>query len=261
MLSKNQIRYYSSLKRKKFRKEYHSFLAEGDKIVTELLQKPGFLKLKTLLALPSYLKELDDIPADIQVTELNEKELKRISSLSSPNQALLEIHIPGHEWNFNELQNRISFFFDNIQDPGNLGTIVRTADWFGINPIFCSTNSVDIYNPKVIQASMGSISRVKVHYTDASTILKHSEKDHNFITYATIPGGNSIYEMEPFSSGMFFFGNESKGLNDKIIGNCSTNVGIPARHEQPGAESLNLSISAGIIASELLRKKIIQNGS
>jgi len=261
MLSKNQLKYFASLKRKKIREEYQSFLAEGDKIVSELLSNPGFFNIKTLLALPAYLKELSMVPPDIPVIEINKKDLERISSLSAPNKALLEIQIPRFEWTFNEIKNMFCFFLDNIQDPGNLGTIIRTADWFGINPIFCSPGSVDLYNPKVIQASMGSISRIKVHYTEASFLLKNAEVVDNYTTIATIAGGKNLFNLETGSKGIIFFGNESKGLNNDIINKCKIKAGIPAYPEKSGAKSLNLAISVGIISSEIRRKKLIQNGS
>ncbi len=257
MLSRNQLKYYSSLKQKKIRNEYKVFLAEGDKIVKELLLNSGSgYKLRSLLALPSFLNSDTYIPANIPTIEISEKELKRISSLSSPNKAILEIEIPEYGWSPAEIENCYSFFLEKIQDPGNLGTIIRTADWFGIKNIFCSQDSVDHYNPKVIQASMGSFSRVKVHYTETESLFDGIKKmASGYQTISAVLDGENLYKFPLTGRGMFFFGNESKGLGKKISERTEHRITIPGHSEKYGAESLNLSIAVGITGSEITRKK------
>lgn len=262
MLSRNQLKYYASLKQKKFRMQYESFLAEGDKMVKEFIKDPGLFEPKTLLALPSFIAQLNSSSLNIKIIEITEKELSRISSLSTPNQAIMEIRIPDYEWSEDEIYNNYSLYFENIQDPGNMGTIIRTADWFGIRNIFCSPGSVDIYNPKVIQATMGSISRVKVHYTEHHIFLEPDAGiKRNFQTLATGLVGENIYDLELKDSGIIFFGNESSGLSDEIVDKCDGTISIPGHRDIRGAESLNLSIATGIICSEMLRKGLIRNGS
>ena len=261
MLSKSQLKYYSSLKQKKYRSLYKAFIAEGDKMVNDLISNPGNLyKLKSLLALPDFLNREISSNTHFEIIEINEKELKRISSLSSPNRAILEIEIPEYHWKQEDIQNEFSFFFENIQDPGNLGTIIRTADWFGISNIFLSRESADLYNPKVIQSTMGSFTRVRVHYIDAEKIFEETNRfPSNYNTIATVLDGENIYETETGKCGMIFFGNESRGLSEQISSRANQKLCIPGHPLKSGAESLNLSIATGIIASEINRRKLTQN--
>lgn len=262
MLTGNQLKYYSSLKLKKFRQRQRVFLAEGEKIVHELLNNSGIFEPLTLLALPEYLNNPENNQENLKILTVSRKELERISSLSTPNQVVLEIRIPEYTWSVEELKNQYSLYFENIQDPGNMGTIIRTADWFGIRNIFCSPGSVEVYNPKVVQASMGSISRVRVHFAEPHEILSiKKDLPGNFQSIATTLGGQNIYNMEFSGSGILFFGNESAGLSDEISASCDLKVKIPGTSGDSGAESLNLSISTGIILSELHRRKIIQSGN
>lgn len=262
MLSKSQLKYYSSLKQKKYRKAKKAFLAEGDKMVKELLQNPGNIyRLKTLLFLPEFMETANLSSSKHEFIEINEQELKRISSLSAPNGAILEIEIPDYYWNPGEFKNEFSFFLEDIQDPGNLGTIIRTADWFGIRNIFLSSDSVDLYNPKVIQATMGSFTRVRVHYVNPGELFEETDRFSNYQTIATVLEGRNIYESELGKCGMIFFGNESKGLSKRISSHTKQKLSIPGHPVRCGAESLNLSIAAGIIASELNRRKLIRNES
>jgi TrmH family RNA methyltransferase len=262
MLSKNQLKHYASLRQKKFRKQHNSFLAEGDKIVMELLSDPGFLHLKTLLAVPSFLDLASKFPSKPELKEITPNELNRISTLKTPNRAVLEIELPDHVWSFEDIFKGFSFYFENIQDPGNLGTIIRTADWFGIQNVFCSPGSVDVYNPKVIQATMGSISRVKVHYEEPGIFFsRRNEFPSGYQSFATALKGENIYKMNLTPRGIIFFGNESSGLSREIIQNCDRKISIARNLEWSGAESLNLSIATGIVCSEILRRKLTQNGN
>lgn len=228
----------------------------------ELITEPGHFKLKSLLALPSFLEKLNHAELNFEVSEITEKELTRISSLSTPNQAILEIEIPDYKWSEKEIYHSYSLYYENIQDPGNLGTIIRTADWFDIRNIFCSPGSVDIYNPKVIQATMGSISRVKIHYEEPGVFINPDITfPPDFLTIATSLEGQNVYDLELNNSGIIFFGNESSGLSRDIMEKCSRKISIPRYPGVRGAESLNLSIASGIICSEILRNRFIRNGN
>jgi TrmH family RNA methyltransferase len=253
MLSNNQLKYYSSLKQKKFRQLYGRFLAEGDKIVIDILNSSdSFLNIVSLLCTKSF-KINHNIPKEIQIYILSEKELGRISALKSPNQAILEIEIPTYDPDFRIIKNNLSLFYEDIRDPGNLGTIIRTADWFGIQNIFCSHESVDLFNPKTIQSSMGSFARVKVHYIEPHELILKISDFPDYSLTATLLNGDIIYESELASKGMIFFGNESKGLSKDISEKCDLKFTIP-NFENSLVESLNLAISTGIICSEFRRK-------
>jgi RNA methyltransferase, TrmH family len=259
MLSNNQLKYYSSLRQKKFRQLHGKFLAEGDKIVLDILKTPdSFLSIVSLLCTNSFISH-HSIPKNIQIQLISDKELERISTLKSPNQAILELNIPEYHADFSIIQDKLSLFFEDIRDPGNLGTIVRTADWFGIDEIFCSTESVDLFNPKTIQSSMGSFARVKVHYRDSQELFQDIVDFNDYPLIATLLEGNNIYQSDLPSHGMIFFGNESKGLSKNISEKCPYKISIPSS-ENSMAESLNLAISTGIICSEF-RRRFIQNGS
>ncbi|MFW5821529.1 MAG: TrmH family RNA methyltransferase [Bacteroidota bacterium] len=262
MLSRNQLKYYSSLQQKKYRYIHKSFLAEGDKIVRELLKDPGdFLKIKTLVALPEFLEECK-MNRGIDKVEVNQKELDRISSLSSPNKAILEIEIPQYPWSAFELKDDFSFFLENIQDPGNLGTIIRTADWFGIPNLFLTDESVDLYNPKVIQSTMGSFARVRVHYVKPEDFFHEIRKlPPSYQSIATALDGENIFKTQFNRSGVFLFGNESRGLSKVLSEQADVKIHIPGSEVNSGAESLNLSIAVGIIGAEIIRRKTIQNES
>ena len=262
MLSRNQIKYYSSLRQKKSRIAHGVFLAEGDKMVRELLADPGEIyKPRNLLALPEFLEKCKR-PGKINTLVINEKELGRISSLSSPNKALLEINIPDYSWSASDIEHEYSFYLENIQDPGNLGTIIRTADWFGIRNIFLSEESVDLYNPKAIQSTMGSFARVKVHYIKPEEFFQEPKKlPSSYLSIATALNGENIYKAKLGTCGIFLFGNESRGLSKKTSDHADITISIPGSENNKGAESLNLSTAVGIIGAEIIRRKTIQNGS
>ena len=263
MLSRNQVKYYSSLRYKKFRNKFGVFLAEGNKIVQELTkQSSDLIRLKTLLALPEFLKQEENWPKSLKIIEISEEDLKRISSLTTPNQAILEIEIPNYTWVPEDILSQYSFFLDNIQDPGNLGTIIRIADWFGINHIFCSPGSVDVFNPKVIQSTMGSFARIKVHYEMSNIFTEMPEFSFpEYLKVAAVLEGESIYEANLGNGGIIFFGNESKGLEQSIIDRADKRISILRYPGHSGAESLNISSAAAIFGSELLRRKLTQSGN
>ncbi len=255
MITKNQTKYYSSLKNKKFRDNSQSFLAEGEKTVHEFLsEKKGRLNLKTLIATESFLESRESLLQNIEIIVASEKELKKISSLSTPNKAILEIEKPDTSIRKTEIQNELSLFYEDIRDPGNLGTIIRTADWFGIKNIICSHHSVDFFNPKVIQSTMGAINRVKVFTSDPFDLTERSEEWKTKLSFTgTILSGKDIYTSDLPQPGIIFFGNESRGLTPGLIKKMDLLVSIPGAVSR-GTESLNVAISTAIVCSEYRRK-------
>ncbi|HVM89941.1 MAG TPA: RNA methyltransferase [Puia sp.] len=240
MLTKSHAKYIQSLSQKKFRDEEDAFIAEGPKIINELLQSKN-TGLKQLYALQSWADENKPFLNSIsdKFIEITEKDLERISFLQSPNQVLGVFKKPLFEKN--DCVGKISLLLDCIQDPGNLGTIVRTADWFGIENIICSTDSADVFNPKVVQATMGSISRVQVIYED---LKKFIQKNQAIPVYATAPEGNSLFEMKKIKEGFVLIGNESKGIQTDLFLLAHQKITIPKKGY---AESLNAAVAAGIM--------------
>lgn len=245
MLSKAQNKYIRSLTQQKYRKEYNVFIAEGDKIAREWLQSSE--KIGMILALPGWLeanKELVGKHPEAEVIEARDQDLEAVSTLQTPNQALLVVNMPATN---DFLPTGWSLALNDIQDPGNMGTIIRIADWFGINQVYCSPGCVDVYNPKVVQSAMGGHLRVKTIVTD----IEQLAKDTNVPVYAATFDGESVYEVSHTTPGILMIGNESKGLSASLISNATHKVTIP---RIGGAESLNAGVSAGILCALLTRR-------
>ena len=244
MITKNQVKYIQSLGQKKSRDEENCFIAEGPKLVNELLTA-GNCRVVQLYALKKWIDDHANAIEHAEVIEISAAELEKISHLTTPNQVLAIIE--KIQWkNEPEIKGAVSLALDAIQDPGNMGTIIRLADWFGIKNIFCSIDSVDVYNPKVIQASMGSISRVRVEYTDILSLLKENKEVH---IYAAVLNGRDITKMEKVNEGIIVIGNESKGINEEILKHATVQITIPGKGK---AESLNAGVATGIILSRLV---------
>ncbi len=244
MLVKSQVKYIQSLSQKKLRDQEGVFVAEGPKIINELLQANN-ISVQKLFALEDWITQNPGIDQNV-VVPLCSSELKRISFLQAPNQVLGIFTKPRFphtiSWN-----NSISLMLDTIQDPGNIGTIMRCADWFGIKQIVCSADSADVFNPKVVQSSMGSISRVQVLYKDLAAFLY----EHNSVpVYAATLEGTSIYDLEGIQSGIILIGNESKGIHEELLQLSRYKITIPRRGV---AESLNAAVATGIILSHIVR--------
>ena len=245
MLSKKMLKYIQSLHLKKFRAAENSFIAEGDKIIKEFLLAKKF-ELKILCADAFWLNQnkqlLKGLSPEI-IFEVNEQSLEQISNLKTPN-AVLGV-FEQRLFNSPELKNKISLMLDDLQDPGNMGTIIRIADWFGIEQIICSLNSVDCFNPKVVQASMGSINRVNILYMDIHIFLQKNDK---IPVYAAVLDGTSIYELPKLNEGIIIIGNESKGIDPNLLSINIHRISIP---RIGNAESLNAAVAAGIIVSQI----------
>lgn len=251
MLGKAKAKYIQSLGQKKHRDEEGLFIAEGPKIVTDLLQSaPGYIK--DVYAVKEWLKENKDHPQRKIFTEIDDDELEKLSQLKTPNQVVAVVKKFAFEKDI-AVKGKISLVLDTIQDPGNLGTIIRIADWFGVSQVICSNDCADVYNPKVVQATMGSIGRVKVFYTD----LKEWLKQQDVRIYAAMLEGKDVSKMNVLSEGLIIIGNESKGISEEILVLVNEKITIPKKAGlndsvgQGKAESLNAAVAVGIILSRL----------
>jgi TrmH family RNA methyltransferase len=241
MITKNQVKYIQSLGQKKWRDSEQVFIAEGPKLVNELLIASN-CKIIQLYALKEWIDQIDP---GVEVTAVTTDELQKISQLSTPNQVLAIAE--KIKWESEGIiKGNISLALDEIQDPGNMGTIIRLADWFGVKNIFCSMNCADAYNPKVVQASMGSITRIRVEYADLRLLL---ENNNDLRIYATGLSGRDVTEMEKLNEGIIVIGNESKGISDEVLELASVQITIPRKGK---AESLNAAVATGIILSHLI---------
>ena len=244
MLSNTQNKYIRSLSQQKFRKEYKVFIAEGNKVAKEWLHSDA--RVKMIVALPEWLTqnyELTKRHPEASLIAVTESELNAVSGLTTPNEVVLVIDMP--EQGEVPVLNEWCLALDNIQDPGNMGTIIRIADWFGIKHILCSHGCVDIYNPKVVQSAMGSHLRVKAHPVD---LERHLSETGMPIIAATLNGEN-VHEMSKIEKGILVIGNESKGVSDDILKLVKHKVTIPGKG---GAESLNAAVSTGILCALLI---------
>ena len=247
MLSKKIVKYIQSLSHKKFRDEEGVFIAEGPKIVAEFLASEE-LKCKLICADQTWIKENESLLKNIHsenIFETDDHWLESISLLKTPNK-VVAVFEKRSLTNAPDLSNKISLMLDDLQDPGNLGTLIRIADWFNVKNIICSENSVDCYNPKVVQATMGSLSRVNVFYTDLFSFL---DKNKKIAVYATTLHGTSIYKSPKIKEGIILIGNESKGVHGDLLKSASHQITIPKLGQ---AESLNAAVAGGIILSHVV---------
>jgi TrmH family RNA methyltransferase len=240
MVSDKQIKIIKSLKLKKNRIKHNLFVAEGDKTILELITT-GF----NINSLYSINRQIDGVKNS--VIQLSKPELNKISNLSNPKNSLGVFEIPKpKKINYNKL----IIGLDNISDPGNLGTIIRLCDWFGIEDLICSFDTVDCYNPKVIQASMGSISRVNITYLD----LQKTLENNSLKTYGTYMQGDSIFEIDEIKNGVILFGNEANGINLNLSKFIDKRLSIPRFGKLKKTESLNVANALSIVLSENSRK-------
>jgi TrmH family RNA methyltransferase len=252
MLSKSQQKFVTSLAVKKIRSQEGSFIAEGVKIVDELLRSA--INVKQVYALRDWIDTQELVVKNsYQMIEVTESELQRISQLSTPNQVLAVAEIPVYELKPEELSDTLTLVLDDLRDPGNLGTIIRIADWFGIRDIVCSQTSADAWNPKVVQASMGSIARVKVHYTDIAQFISSM----GLPVYGAVLEGEDLYTMDLQQKGLIVVGNESKGISAPVLAHVTAKITIPnysSSNPSGEAESLNAAIATAVICAEFRRR-------
>lgn len=251
MLSKNNIKYINSLRVKKYRNELGVFIAEGERLVDEIIQ--SLMNLKTIYHTLTWdnskIKGFESVL-------VSDDEMKKISGLSTPSNVLALVSIPDYKINTLDLSKSLALALDGIQDPGNLGTIIRLADWFGIETIICSNETVDAFSPKVIQSCMGAISRVKVIYSDLSVLLTDYRKEFNLPVYGTFMEGGNIYSENLSHTGIIVMGNEGNGISREVERLVSNKIHIPSfAPNRTTVESLNVAMAAAIVCSEFKRRK------
>ena len=246
MISKNQLKYIRQLEQKKYRRRENLFVAEGTKVVGDLLQR---YRPEAVFATSEW-----QAPAGITPQLVTDDELRRISFLQHPQQVLALFPIPeSFTFHFSLFTKKLSLALDGVQDPGNLGTIIRIADWFGISTIVCSEDTVDAWNPKVVQATMGSIARVNIIYTDLPAFLDTLPAD--FPVYGTFLDGDNIYTQELTPEGLIIMGNEGNGITDAVRAKVNRRLLIPDFHQGETADSLNVAIATAITCSEFRRRQ------
>ena len=251
MISKNQIKFIRQLEQKKYRRREGLFVAEGTKVVGDMLRH---YQPKMLFATREFLEAHSFSDGD--VTEVTEDELQRISFQQHPQQVLALFPLPSFDKD-GEIRravpsDRLSLVLDGVQDPGNLGTIIRIADWFGIDTIICSPDTADAYNPKVIQATMGSIARVHVIYSDLIPFLESLPDD--FPVYGTFLDGENIYQQPLSKEGIIIMGNEGNGISDTVRQKVNRRLLIPSYRKDDTADSLNVAIATAITCAEFCRR-------
>lgn len=250
MLSKAKIKWISALALKKNRDEENVFVAEGVKLVSELL---SVMKCRFLAYTDESLIPIRFARKFTEKEHITADELKKISSQKTPQGVIGVFEKPAYEINLSSLENKLSIALDDIQDPGNLGTIIRLADWFGVKDVFCSLHTADVYNPKTIQATMGAVARVRVHYVNLAEFLKNIPAE--IPVYGTLMDGENIYEQNLTSNGIIVMGNEGSGISKEIQPFISKKLLIPTFPVDANtSESLNVGIATAITVAEFRRR-------
>jgi TrmH family RNA methyltransferase len=255
MLSKSRTKFILSLQKKKVRDDEKLFVIEGDKIVKEFLMAK--VHIKTLVAKPEYISSLPDrIKKNIgEIEPASYEDLKKISTLKTPHNAIAVVDMIEKSMDQEDLFAGLSIALDSIQDPGNMGTIIRAASWFGIKYIVCSEECVDVYNPKVIQATMGAILNVTVYYIDLKNFLEEAIV-RLIPVYGTFLEGESVYKNKLGKRGIIILGNESKGISGELLPYIKEKIMIPKFTDALyGVESLNVGMAASVILSEFARRR------
>jgi len=249
MLSKNKIKLISSLSQKKFRDETGLFVAEGTKLVLDLATA---FHCSMLIATSVWLKNNLELKAD-EIIEASENEISKISNQKSPQGVFAVFVKPGYELNYADLSEKLSLALDDVQDPGNLGTIIRIADWFGITDIFCSEHSADAFNTKTVQATMGALARVKVHTVNLVEFLKLM--DGKLPVFGTFMDGKNMYEKALTQHGIIVMGNEGNGISAEIEKLVTEKLLIPNYPAgQITSESLNVGVATALVCGEFRRR-------
>lgn len=249
MISKNKIKLIHSLDTKKGRKSERLFIAEGPKVVCDIL---NISQADSVFATREWLDSNRFTNAK-EIIEVTDDELLKISMLQHPQQIVALFEIREKEYDIAAIGSRLCIALDGVQDPGNLGTIIRIADWFGITDIFCSRDTADIYNPKVVQATMGSIARVSVCYTELDSLIE--QLPDGTPIYGTLLDGDNIYEQPLTRNGLIIMGNEGNGISPAIRSKVNRRLLIPSYPpDRPTAESLNVAVATALVCSEFRRR-------
>ena len=251
MISKSLLKLIKSLEQRKFRKESGLFVAEGGKTVQDLLDLG--LEATNIIATEEWLST-HKLNTRTAITTASEEEMKKASFLRTPQGVLALFRQRQDDIDLTAPERELCLALDGVQDPGNIGTIIRIADWFGIKTIFCSIGTADIYNPKTVQATMGAIGRVKVHYTNLAEFISNLNGKTNI--YGTFLDGDSIYSHPLGDKGLIIMGNEGNGISDECAQHIDKRLLIP---NYPAgcktSESLNVSVATAIVCSEFRRRQ------
>ena len=247
-LSKNKISYIQSLKQKKYRKEHNTFIAEGSKLIFDLIQH---MQCQLLVITEGVKDDLSAFEAEETIIATR-AEIKKASHLATPPDAIAVFYQTQQDFTQTDLSHKLSLILDGVQDPGNLGTIIRIADWFGIENILCSYDTADVYNTKTVQATMGALSRVNIHYTNIIDLLTHYS---NLAIYGTFLDGENIYTEPLTSEGFIVMGNEGKGIRPEIEKMITNRLYIPNfSTNNTTSESLNVAVATAVVCSEFRRR-------
>ena len=241
---KSKLKYIQTLGQKKFREKEGLFIAEGPTIVKELLEA-GTLNVEEIYAVKDWISDHSFLASKTRTVEVTESELKKISQLTTPNKVLAVVEQFDTGTGIST-RDTITLALDAIRDPGNFGTIIRIADWFGIRQIICSPDSTDVFNPKVVQSTIGSIARVHIHYTDLETWLA---AQNGIRVYATTMGGEDVTFSGKMEEGIIIIGNEAKGISPGVLALADVKLTIP---KKGNAESLNAAVATGIVLSHVV---------
>lgn len=245
MITKAEIQIVRALADKRNRDELGLFVAEGEKLIEEL--RGSSLRVRRIYALEGVFQGKD-------VEVVTTKEMERLSMLKSANNSLAVVEQPRYTFDPAILNSNLVLALDDVQNPGNLGTIIRLADWFGISDIVCSPSSADCFNPKVVQATMGAILRVKVHYLDLPSLL-HSAKAQGVPIYGTFLDGRNIYDCDLQQRGLIVMGNEGRGISAECASAITDKLFIPPYPADcSGSESLNVAIATAVTCAEFRRR-------
>lgn len=260
MISKNTIKLIKSLEQKKFRIKENVFIVEGDKNVSEVLDSK--FKIEKLFATCNFIEKNSALVKDAKfVSEVTKDEIKQASLLKNPQNSIAICTLPGTKTLPEKIGENLHLYLDDIQDPGNLGTIIRICDWFGIERLFCSPKTADLFNPKVIQASMGSFCRVEVHYTHFEPVALLANNS-GIPIYGALLEGENIYEQNLPENALLVMGNEGNGISAEIEKLIARKIKIPEFNRiGKSAESLNVSVATAIICAEFKRQNFFSNYS
>lgn len=251
MLSKTKLKYIHSLELKKYRNESKVFVAEGNKLVADLL--PAF-ECELLIAKPSWMATQGTIPAT-ELLVADDDDIRKASFLKNPQDVLAIFKQPAWMIESCNPATQLTLALDGIQDPGNLGTIIRLADWFGIEHIICSPDTADVFSPKTVQATMGALAHVQVHYTDLEKFLKR-QVEKLIPLYGTFLDGENIYTKNLSNTGIIIMGNEGNGIRTCLENMISEKLYIPNYpEERETSESLNVAIATAVVCAEFRRRQ------
>ncbi len=260
-MTKAEILLVRSLTDKRGRNEHGLFVAEGEKLIGEL--RSSHLRVRKIFALEGIFgeapggksgKTFGEAPGEPEVETVSMKDMERLSLLKTASNSLALVEIPHYALDIKSLSGRLVLALDDVQNPGNIGTIIRLADWFGITDIVCSETTADCFNPKVVQATMGAILRVRVHYTDLGRFLQNATKE-GLPVYGTFLEGDNIYTSHLTPNGIVVMGNEGRGVTDAVARTVTRKLFIPRYPAgRQGSESLNVAMATGVIVSEFCRQ-------